>query len=193
MPGLGSISLLLLASLVQAQRTLYSNSFQSCQSNNSLTATSFDASLTPDNRNLRYFLNGATTYSGNATIAISISVNEETIFSSTFDPCVRGIAGFCPSNAGPIMLNVNTQVPSGSFDGIPNTTYTMTNPDAYFRFYLNNSATGRAVGCLQANLTNDASRTMPGSNTTNSTNTTGSGSGNQSAASTAYLNWTLFA
>ena len=198
------------ACLVHAQRALYSNSFETCVDDSQLTATHFNVSITPDNNTLSYDLSGRNEYSGNATLTFTVTVDSNQVYSSKLDPCSgAGTASFCPATPGELAINANQETAEGGFDQIPNDTYTMQNPDAYFRFALIDSATNETVGCLQANFTNDASQTSASGNATDAGNGTGTISGNTngagdtnssssspaggSGASITYLNWTLFA
>ncbi|KAF7190987.1 Flavin carrier protein 2 [Pseudocercospora fuligena] len=210
-PSIRPFALLASASLATAQRALYSieSSYGACPdlSNSSLAATYFAASLTPDNNTLAYDLQATNTYTGNVTISYIIAVNDTTYYDLEEDPCSSGEASFCPASAGAIILSSNQNAPDSVLDRIPAEAYTTPDLMAYFRYYLNDSATGMPVGCLQTNLTNEATQkanmtsssnsTGEGNSTSSgsgSTNSSGSGSGGNgnSGAGTVYLNWTLF-
>lgn len=211
----GALATTLCATLATAQRALYSDSnFSTCVPNSQLQATYFGASLTPDNHTLAYDLVGVNKFSGNATVAFSVVVSSQPAFQYTLDPCLgAGSAAFCPASPGAVALDSNINIPEDQLSQIPDATYTMPNPDAYFRMEINNVATNKTVGCLQAKLTNDASKSsnsstsssatssasMSGTGTSSPTpsssgsaNSSGNSDGNDSSASTSYTNWTLF-
>lgn len=202
-----NILILALASLATAQRALYSieNSYGTCPdlSNSSLSATYFAASLTPDNNTLAYSLQATNTYTGNVTISYIIAVNSTTYYDLKEDPCSSGEASFCPASAGTIALASNQNAPDSVLDRIPAEAYTDSNLMAWFRYYLNDSATGMPVGCVQTNLTNEATQKANATSGMNATsggnssesggaNSSGSGGNGSSGAETVYLNWTLF-
>ncbi|GIZ38692.1 hypothetical protein CKM354_000209900 [Cercospora kikuchii] len=195
-------------SFTHAQRALYSieNSTSTCISNSSITADIFSASITPDNNTIGYDVFGTFNYSGPVLLSYILTVNSETALNITEDPCLgTGASSYlCPASPGQIALNSNINTPAGDLDTIPEDVYTTSNPDANFRYVMTNAESGEIVGCLQTNLTNDASMeansTETGGSGANSTgNGNGTGSGNEtggaqsdeSDASTAYLNWTL--
>ncbi|KAI5364590.1 Putative ML-like domain, transient receptor potential channel Flc/Pkd2 [Septoria linicola] len=199
-----SAALLLCAHIGNAQRALYSNSFQPCLDNSAVTAEYFNATVTPDNNTITYDWSGESTYSGNATILIVITVDSETVYNTTEDPCRSNAATFCPATPGQVVLYSNQTVPDAYLERIPEDVYTTANPDANLRLYLNNAGTGEPVGCLQANLMNDASQASSEGNSTSSTNATSTDGANStsssnstggadadSGAGTAYLNWAL--
>ncbi|KAK4499234.1 hypothetical protein PRZ48_009747 [Zasmidium cellare] len=201
----------LYASFTNGQRALVSDSFSTCTDNSQLTATSFEVSITPDNNTIGYSIFGSTTYSGNATIDFVLAVDSRRVFMSTIDPCLStGSPFFCPASAGQLALVAEQNVGSTGLNNVPDDVYTSSDPNAYFQYRLNDRSTNETVGCLQANLKNDAS-----GNSTNSTDSTGSdnstsndgnsssssnetsgsnstgGSGGNSGASTSHLSWTL--
>lgn len=196
-------------SFANAQRALYSieNSTSTCTSNSSITADIFSASITPDNNTIGYDVFGTFNYSGPVLLSYILTVNSETALNITEDPCSgTGTAYLCPANPGQIGLNSNINAPDGDLDTIPEDVYTARDPDANFQYVMTNAESGEIVGCLQTNLTNDASReanstetggsganSTGNANETGSANETGGGAQNdESGASTSYLNWTLF-
>ncbi|CAK1358974.1 unnamed protein product [Cercospora beticola] len=194
-------------SFATAQRALYSieGSTSTCISNSSITADIFSASITPDNNIIGYDVFGTFNYSGPVILSYILTVNSKTTFNFTEDPCMgSGNAYLCPASPGQIGLNSNLDVPPQNFDAVPKEVFTLQDPDANFRYVMTNAESGEIVGCLQTNLTNDASMEAnstetggSGANSTSKANGTGSGNetggaqNGESGASTAYLDWTL--
>jgi uncharacterized membrane protein YgcG len=217
------ILLALFARSATAQQELQSTSFTTCSDNSSLTAESFYASLFPEEDQLELDFIAANTHSGVVTVSLLVTVDGESVFNSTFDPCQQGLYQyFCPSTPGQVAVVINQALPAGSLGQIPESVYTEANPEAYFELRLNDINTNEVVGCLQAQLASgDASSNSTSdenvesgsgaaNNTSNgddagssnatttendaaNTSSAAGGSDGGSGASTAYLNWTLLA
>ncbi|EME41368.1 hypothetical protein DOTSEDRAFT_73702 [Dothistroma septosporum NZE10] len=192
---LGFGTLLCTPSVAYAADYLRSTSFDYCQSSNQFNASTFNVTITPDNRTLAFVLDGESTFSGNDTLDFSIIINGNDTSLFRQDPCSSGIAALCPSSPGQIVLTSNIEIPQRVLDMLPQDIYTVSNLDARFRLSFNNTATGRPFGCLETNLTNGVvetsttnststgATTSPSTDTSSSTGATGTGS--HSSASTA--------
>ncbi|KJX94831.1 hypothetical protein TI39_contig4156g00003 [Zymoseptoria brevis] len=206
-----TLTLALLTTSTTAQRELDSTSYSTCISNSSLTAESLSATIYPDTDSFDYDWIGANTFEGNDTISVIITVASKVVYNNTLDPCLSNAwAYLCPASKGEVAIMTNTVAPNGTFENIPETAITEPGLEASFEVQMTNSDTGAVVGCLRANLTNGvegagASDESAGSNnatttegangsgSSNDSSTSGIGSGGDSGASTAYLNWTLLA
>lgn len=157
-------------------------------SNSSITPSDFSVTISKSNNTLSFQLNGTNTYTGNDTLGFQI-VNvepEQTVYSSTFDPCsVSQFPEFCPLSTGNISLATNFML---SKDAVPAGYYTTNSLEAEFRFYVNDTTSGQQVACLKATLSNGVADYPK----TGGQNVTTDGNQGGSSAGASYLSWSLF-
>jgi len=121
-PSIASLACCLvgLLSFASAERMLYSDSLNSCQTNNNFSATSFDVILTPANDSLAFEMVGVSTITGNVTIDLVVFAYGLQAYQTTLDPCELGFEGFCPMEEGSITLPLsNVPIPSSALKDVP--------------------------------------------------------------------------
>ncbi|RHZ64915.1 transient receptor potential ion channel family protein [Aspergillus thermomutatus] len=142
---------------VSATRLIESNALNICQDSSNFTATYFNVVFTPDNRTLVFSFDGVASISGKVTADVILYVYGYATPKRTLDPCKSDeTKGFCPMNAGPIDVpTASIQVGEDVIKQIPGIAYTVPDLDATVRIYVNSSATGQSITCVEARLSND--------------------------------------
>lgn len=156
-PSIASLLCLLLGAfkVASAERMLYSNSLNPCQSDNNFTATQFDVLLTPANESLSFSITGVSTITGNVTIDLIVIAYGLNIYQTTLNPCTLDFSGLCPMSEGQIQLpQSNVPVPKSALAQVPGIAYTIPDLDAKVQIYFNSSSTGTAAACVEAELSN---------------------------------------
>ncbi|PYH99892.1 DUF907 domain protein [Aspergillus ellipticus CBS 707.79] len=144
-----------LVPLVTATRLIESNALNICQNSPNFTATHFSVRFTPNNQSLALSFDGVAAISGYVTAELSINVYGYQLASETLDPCKMNLQGLCPMSAGAINVqNANIDIPQDVVDKIPGVAYTVPDLDASIRVYINSTATGTSITCLEAALSN---------------------------------------
>ncbi|GIJ97943.1 hypothetical protein Aspvir_000050 [Aspergillus viridinutans] len=153
----GFLALLRLLLPASATRLIESNALNICQDSSNFTATYFNVLFTPDNRTLVFSFDGVASISGKVTADLILYVYGYAIPQRTLDPCKTDkMKGFCPMNAGPIDVpTASIQVGEDVVKQIPGIAYTVPDLDATVRIYVNSSATGESITCVEARLSND--------------------------------------
>ncbi|KAK4620176.1 Flavin carrier protein 2 [Fulvia fulva] len=188
------------SSIAHAEDYLRTTSFTNCESSNQFNASTFNITITPENRTIVFDLGGDITFTGNASLDFSIIINGNEAQLFRQDGCIADYPAFCPTTPGQINLNSNIELSETASDMIPEELYTMPDLDAQFKLSFNDTATGQPWGCIEANLTNgvteasamnNASSTSDTSRTTNATNGTTTPEGSESSATMTSIFSTL--
>ncbi|KAK4552562.1 putative flavin carrier protein 3 [Recurvomyces mirabilis] len=141
--------------LASAERMLYSDSLNPCQTNNNFSATQFDVTLTPANNSLSFSVVGVSTIMGNVTIDLRFIAYGLQAYQTTLDPCKLGFQGLCPMNDGQINLPTsNVPLPGSALAQVPGIAYTVPDLDAKVQVYFNSTTTGQSAACVEARLSN---------------------------------------
>ncbi|KMK61277.1 hypothetical protein Y699_02118 [Aspergillus fumigatus Z5] len=153
----GFLAFLRLCLPASAVRLIESNALNICQDSSNFTATYFNVLFTPDNRTLTFSFDGVASISGKVTADLTLYVYGYAIPQKTIDPCKTDkMKGFCPMNAGPIDVpTASIEVGEDVVRRIPGIAYTVPDLDATVRIYVNSSATGESITCVEARLSND--------------------------------------
>lgn len=184
--ALSKLQVLLLASfpsLITAQQFLRSTTSSPCQNLPNATqfnSSGFEVSLTPENNSLAWDVYGNNSYSGPVILSIILATNDYQFLNVTLDPCTAGDASLCPSSAGEITLLMNSMIPDQPLEEIPEEVFTAMESDAVAYFFMNDTRTGEAVGCVMAELENGMNAGNESSSGNNTTGGGGSGSANDS-------------
>jgi ML-like domain len=112
-----------LLTLTSALHLIESNSLNACMQNSQLTATSFGAVFTPNNRSLAFHINGSSQVSSNVSLDFRVSGYGQLIAAKVIYPCsTLGMSSMCPMNAGnlPDMAS-NIQLPAVEVNRVPST------------------------------------------------------------------------
>ncbi|KAK5133496.1 hypothetical protein LTR08_007633 [Meristemomyces frigidus] len=156
-PSIASLTCFLLAflHLASAERMLYSDSLNPCQTNNNFSATQFDVVLTPANNTLSFSVTGVSTITGNITIDLVVSAYGLNIYTTTLDPCALDFAGLCPMSEGQLNLPTsNVLIPASALKDVPGIAYNVPDLDAKVKVYFNSTSTGLSAACVEAELSN---------------------------------------
>ncbi|KAH1618313.1 hypothetical protein KXX31_009612 [Aspergillus fumigatus] len=150
----GFLAFLRLCLPASAVRLIESNALNICQDSSNFTATYFNVLFTPDNRTLTFSFDGVASISGKVTADLTLYVYGYAIPQKTIDPCKTDkMKGFCPMNAGPIDVpTASIEVGEDVVRRIPGIAYTVPDLDATVRIYVNSSATGESITCVEARL-----------------------------------------
>ncbi|EME46267.1 hypothetical protein DOTSEDRAFT_70309 [Dothistroma septosporum NZE10] len=150
-----STLLLALSPLTCAERMLTSTSLNPCQADSNFSATLFDVIFTPANRSLAFDVNGVSSITGNVTIELVVLAYGLSVYKTTINPCDSDdFQGLCPMNEGQINLNSNAEIPADSLRQVPGIAYTVPDLDAKVQVYFNQTNSGTAVACVEAELSN---------------------------------------
>ena len=145
-------------SLASAEQLIKSNSLNSCQANSGFTATLFDVIFTPANRSLAFNVVGVSSISGNVTAEIQFIAYGYTALRFHVDPCQsKDFGGLCPMNTGQINIDSNVPLSQSVINHVPGIAYGVPDLDGKVRVYINSTATGESVACVEAELSNGKS------------------------------------
>ncbi|KAF2087684.1 DUF907 domain protein [Saccharata proteae CBS 121410] len=138
-----------------AMRLIQSKSLNPCQANSSFSATLFDVVFTPDNNTLSFNIVGVSDISGNVTAELEVYAYGYKALSKTLDPCSSDdLKGLCPMNTGQINIDSNVILDADTVKNIPNIAYTVPDLDGTVQIYINDTATGKSLACVEAELSN---------------------------------------
>lgn len=117
---ISALLLALSASFVTADESyLTSTSLDSCQQNNSFSASLFDVTFTPNNASIAFHIVGVSTVSGHVTIELVVYAYGLKAYTTYIDPCASGYEGLCPMQAAPLDIDSNRPVDSDSLKKVP--------------------------------------------------------------------------
>ncbi|KAL1966702.1 hypothetical protein VTN77DRAFT_3899 [Rasamsonia byssochlamydoides] len=143
-----------LSPLASAVRLIESKSLNPCMDNSNFTASLFNVVFTPDNNSLAIDINGVSSISGDVVAQLEVIAYGYTVMKQTLDPCKMNLEGLCPMNTGQINNQFNVPVPADVVSQIPGIAYTVPDLDGGVRIYINSTATGKTIACVEANLSN---------------------------------------
>lgn len=136
------------------ERLLMSNSLNTCQQENGLMASLFNVVYTPSNHSASVSISLISTIQGNVLFDLAISAYGYQFLRRTFNPCEMNLGGLCPMAPGKTALNFNLAVNKDATSQIPDIAYNIPDLDASVRVYVNLTATGESVACLEADVSN---------------------------------------
>ncbi|KAI9710668.1 MAG: hypothetical protein M1820_002501 [Bogoriella megaspora] len=148
--------LLALTPLSLADRIIESKSLNPCSDNSRFSATLFNVAFTPGNNSLAFNINGVSDIEGNVTAEIIFLVYGYNAYHQTINPCTSNeLSGLCPMNEGQIQIeSANTQIDPSVARNLPGIAYTVPDLDARIQVYINMTASGENVACVEAELSN---------------------------------------
>ncbi|CAM1503727.1 Fc.00g013180.m01.CDS01 [Cosmosporella sp. VM-42] len=134
-----------------AERILQSNSLNSCQPGSAFSASLFNVVITPNNSMATITLAAVASIQGEVVFDITLNVYGYPFISKTVDPCHDDLKlpGMCPMTPGKVDQIFN--IPLGTaLDQVPGITYSIPDLDATVRAFVNLTATGESVACVEA-------------------------------------------
>ncbi|PGH28781.1 hypothetical protein GX50_08481 [[Emmonsia] crescens] len=146
------------APLVSAVKLIKSNSLSPCQDNSNFTTSLFNILLTPENNTLHVQVIGVSSITGYVTADALVFAYGHQILKHTLDPCaVKGfdLGGLCPMRAGPIEYDTNIlNLSKDALSKVPTVAYGVPDLDLKIKVFINETATGKSIACLEARLSN---------------------------------------
>ncbi|KAK7543822.1 hypothetical protein BKA81DRAFT_349463 [Phyllosticta paracitricarpa] len=145
----------LVAPFAAAERMIESNSLNPCMANSSFSATLFNVVFTPNNKTLTFNIVGVSDISGNVTAELEVFAYGYRVLRQKLDPCTNAdLKGLCPMNTGQINIESNVVLDESTIKSVPNIAYTVPDLDGMVQIYINDTDTGKAVACVEADLSN---------------------------------------
>lgn len=145
--------LLCLVSFVAAEDSLGTTALQTCMSNSSVSASTFNVVYTPVNKTLTFDIQAISTTTGYVNITIDVFIYGFKAVTKVIEPCNSDLTQLCPIEAGNIDINGNTKVSSDLTGSIPGIGYTFPDIDAYVEIHIA-STSGTELACLRADISN---------------------------------------
>lgn len=139
---------------VSAERVLMSNSLNSCQQDSGFTASLFNVVFTPNNGSANVNVVVTSSIQGKVVFDVRVAAYGYEFIKQTVDPCDIGLAGLCPMVSGKIPFEFNLDDLGDAAKRIPGIAYTIPDLDATVRVYVNLTASGESVACVEANVSN---------------------------------------
>ncbi|ORY77044.1 hypothetical protein BCR37DRAFT_383050 [Protomyces lactucae-debilis] len=139
------------------ERQLSTSALQTCMDNSGLSATEFNVVFTPNNNTLSFSITAKSIISGNVVVYLEVYAYGLRVVQRTIDPCESDIDQLCPVEAGNINPSGNVKVGSDVIGQIPGIAFTVPDVDAWVKVVINDTATGKQVACLRADITNGRS------------------------------------
>ncbi|EEQ83639.1 uncharacterized protein BDCG_00444 [Blastomyces dermatitidis ER-3] len=150
--------LLPFAPFVSPKKMIKSNSLTTCQEDSKFTTSLFNILLTPDNNTLHVQVIGVSSITGYVTADARVLAYGHQILNEKLNPCnIKGVdlKTLCPMRAGPIDYDFNIpDLPKDTLSSIPTVAYGVPDLDLKIRVYINETATGKSIACLEARLSN---------------------------------------
>ncbi|KAF1982690.1 TRP-domain-containing protein [Aulographum hederae CBS 113979] len=148
-------ALLYLLPVANARNMLLSTSLNPCMDNSHFSATLFNVVFTPDNGLLSFDINGISAISGNVTAELLVYAYGYKILNKELNPCDNDdLKGLCPMNTGQIDLNSSTTLSQDVVKQVPGIAYTVPDLDGRVQIYINDTETGAALACVEAEMSN---------------------------------------
>lgn len=136
---------------VTADRILESNSLNSCQDKSAFSASLFNMVITPNNSMVTCRVVATATVQGEILFDVQLNAYGYQVFTRVLDPCDTSnkLPGLCPMSPGKIDTIFNFALGS-ALDNLPGITYGIPDLDANVRVFVNLTATGESVACVEA-------------------------------------------
>lgn len=147
-------SMAALPSPASGEKLLMSNSLNTCQQDSSFTASLFNVVYTPANNSANIDMVATSSVEGKVLFDLAISAYGYQFLRMSVDPCNIGLAGLCPMVAGKIPFGFNLPISQSAAKQIPEIAYNIPDLDAKVRVYVNLTATGESVACVEADISN---------------------------------------
>ncbi|KAM4063912.1 transient receptor potential (TRP) ion channel domain-containing protein [Hirsutella rhossiliensis] len=147
-------SMAALSSPASGEKLLMSNSLNTCQQDSSFTASLFNVVYTPANNSANIDMVATSSVQGKVLFDLAISAYGYQFLRLTVDPCNIDLAGLCPMVAGKIPFGFNLPISESAAKQIPEIAYNIPDLDATVRVYVNLTATGESVACVEADISN---------------------------------------
>lgn len=137
-----------------AERMLMSNSLNTCQQDSGFTASLFNVVFTPNNNSANVNVVVTSSVQGKVIFDVGISAYGYEFVKERVDPCEMELHGLCPMVAGKIPFEFNLEVSPDAMSRIPGIAYAIPDLDATVRVFVNLTATGESVACVEAHVSN---------------------------------------
>ncbi|POR39023.1 Flavin carrier protein 1 [Tolypocladium paradoxum] len=147
-------SMVALTSPASAERLLMSNSLNTCQQDSSFSASLFNVVYTPANNSASIEMVATSSVQGKVVFDVAISAYGYQFLRRTLNPCDMDLPGLCPMVAGKIPFGFNLPVGQDAANQIPGIAYNIPDLDATVRVFVNLTATGESVACVEADISN---------------------------------------
>lgn len=145
--------LFLLTAVAAKDQELGTTALQSCMSNSTVSASTFNVVYTPINRTLTFDIQAVSTTTGELAITVEVWVYGFKAVTKVINPCDSSLTQLCPIQAGNIDISGNTVVSSDIVSDVPGIAYTVPDIDAYVQIYIRNTD-GTQLACLKAEISN---------------------------------------
>ncbi|EPX73749.1 Trp-like ion channel Pkd2 [Schizosaccharomyces octosporus yFS286] len=146
-------------STVAKSRQLYVKSLTTCMPNSQFSASTLDAVYYPDNTSIYFDVSARSLVSTNVSIHVNVSAYGFTL-EKTIDPCNMNIAGFCPMQAGNIILEGNHNLTGEVIqwiDDLPGIAYLVPDLDAKVTVNIYDTDNNQRIACVMTNVENGRS------------------------------------
>ncbi|KAI1382426.1 TRP-domain-containing protein [Hypoxylon crocopeplum] len=156
-PLLAAVSFASVILPATAERILQSTSLNICQENSGFTASLFDVVYTPSLGSAHVNISAISTIEAKVLFDIQISAYGYSFIHTIIDPCVVGLAGFCPMVSGNLGDPFVLPVPKDAAANIPSIAYDFPDLDAKVRVFINatdGTRAGQSVACVEALISN---------------------------------------
>lgn len=147
-------SMVALTSPASAEKLLMSNSLNTCQQDSSFSASLFNVVYTPANNSASIEMVATSSVQGKVIFDVAISAYGYQFLRRTLNPCDMNLPGLCPMVAGKIPFGFNLPVGEDASSQIPGIAYNIPDLDATVRVFVNLTATGESVACVEADISN---------------------------------------
>ena len=144
----------LTVSPVSAEQLLMSNSLNTCQQDSSFSASLFNVVYTPANNSASIEIVATSSVQGKVIFDVAISAYGYQFLRRTLNPCDMNLPGLCPMVAGKIPFGFNLPVGKDAASQIPGIAYNIPDLDATVRVFINLTATGESIACVEADISN---------------------------------------
>lgn len=131
-----------------------SKSLETCQQDSSFEASLFDVVYTPNNDSVAMDISIMSSIEGKVVFDFAISAYGYQVLRRTVNPCNMDLGGLCPMVAGGNTARIKFPIEKEAARQIPDIAYNIPDLDANVRIYVNLTATGQSVACLNADVSN---------------------------------------
>ncbi|EPY51398.1 Trp-like ion channel Pkd2 [Schizosaccharomyces cryophilus OY26] len=157
------LSLFLIFFAIQSVRAkpkqLYVKSLTTCMTDSQFSASTLDAVYYPGNTSIYFDVSARSLVSSNVSIHVNVSAYGFKL-EKTIDPCDMNIAGFCPMQAGNIILQGNhdlTGEVTKWVNELPSIAYTVPDLDAKVTVNMYDTSSNERIACVKTNVENGRS------------------------------------
>lgn len=156
--------LLLLSHQAIADKVLSTSSLSTCAKDSGFSASLFKVTFTPENGTLDINIMATSTIQGKVIFDLHVWAYGFPVTRQIIDPCNIPQTGLCPMTPGkfnhPFRISGNEM--RGAAETVPAIAYNIPDLDATARAYINLTATGESVACIEADISNGKTVSVDG-------------------------------